>query len=634
MPCTCHPHWTLYAEASKAADEILTGVFNMRPSKKDDRDYLTRRGFEGVLRQLTTELILTSRQADERALRECLTALNNNWRGMPPDARDAAIERAAQALGGVPRIIVSPVIEALSRVGRQVVTGTKQSAKGLYDLPIKGAFDLVDETVVKHAAESHAFFVRDEYGKRQAAASQRAREIVSAGVELGLDRTEIGRKLGPVMASLGVQRSERYWPMVASVFASRSRTWGVLSSFAEAEIEEYEISCTLDEVSCSACRLMHGKVLSTGAAVSRFEQVASSDDPEAVRDFMPFLGVAQSGDQEAVYFKRGDARRAVGQVVESGVGHVDDVGRYGSVMGRGAMEASGMGIPPFHPHCRCTMHPSARSLTQVQVPVRVEERPGFDADVRRGTLTNVTPFGPKGINAISTGRIGGHDVFIKPAAKKGVDGARFDFDPADAVSMHHAVGVTADAIGDDLVQPASLRDGSFITKSAGRGWTTLSRATPDVVKSISDYDRLAGALIDFLHKNSDRHDDNVLVNGGGRITLIDHDRAHGHVPPSNKKYDQPKSVFFPSGHIGYESKQRTFGDLPPKMQEHVKAIAADSSDKTATMYRISKAEAEEMQKRARDVVDHGLDRSLAIHGSRVLRDPDGDKTFMATLGRE
>ncbi len=366
MPC-CADHWTTLDAGAQAADDLLADIFGLRTAHKDDRSYLTRTGFEIVLRDITRELILIAKPHDQRRLQACLQALDTNWRGLSPAQRDAAIDRAAAALGGVPQVQLGAVTQLLTRVGQQIVTGTKRS----HDLPINAAFDLVDEKVVQHAAQSRALFVRDEYGRRSVAASQRAREIVSGGIEAGLDRYDIGKRLEPEMARIGVQRSAPYWENVGSIFAARARTWGSLSAFTEAGVTEYEIVETMDQVTCSCCRLMHGRVFSTGSAASRYQQVADSDDPEAVRDFQPFLGLARNKDtgEEAIYFKRGGERRAIATVAESGVGKVDAPGRYTNVMQRGGMEAAGISTPPFHGRCRGGLTASERGL--VQVPVEV-----------------------------------------------------------------------------------------------------------------------------------------------------------------------------------------------------------------------------------------------------------------------
>jgi hypothetical protein len=370
----CSVHWTTYAEGAKAADDLLVEVFGLMPAHKDDRNIFTRRGFESVLRDITRELILLTRPADEKALRECLRALDNNWRGMSPSARDEAIERAARALGGVPQVVLTPVTQALSRMGVQTVTQAKQGAVALYDLPIRGAFDVVDQRVVDHAATSQALFVRDEYGRRVEVASARAREIVSRGVERGIDRHDMGAQLGAEMARLSVRRSESYFENVASIFAARARSWGTVAAFEEAGISEMEVSCSLDSVSCNACRFMDGQVFSTGAAVSRFKQVAASDDPEAVRELQPFLGVGRNdAGEQAIYYRKGESRVGVAQIVESAVGRDNERGSFSKEMGRGALEASGITAPPYHGRCRCNLVPSAKGL--VQVPVQVASGP-------------------------------------------------------------------------------------------------------------------------------------------------------------------------------------------------------------------------------------------------------------------
>jgi hypothetical protein len=132
VPCA---HWTTLAEAALAADEILADVFGIRALEtvhKDDRNIATREGFDKALRAVVRELLLIAKPADQAALKHCLHALDVNWKGLTEAERDAAIARAANALGGVPDVILEPVIEALAKSGKQVVTSTKDAAIGAY----------------------------------------------------------------------------------------------------------------------------------------------------------------------------------------------------------------------------------------------------------------------------------------------------------------------------------------------------------------------------------------------------------------------------------------------------------------------------------------------------------------------
>lgn len=365
----------MLSEAADAADDILGDVFGMVvQARKDDRNYLTKDGFERVLQKFTKELLLAAKPLDEHGLKLCLQALDHNWKGMSPTQIDEALERAAAALGGVPRVGIAPVMQVMALGGQRFVTGAKQSASSFYDLNVSSSFNLVDQAVLDHALASQAHFIRNEYGKREVLASQRAREVVASGLERGFDRHAIGAELSAEMTKLGVKRAQSYWENVASIHAARSRSWGLLASFDEAGITEFTVSSTLDAVTCNACRFMDGQSFSTGKAIAKYHQVASSDDPEAVVDLQPFLGTAEGPDgQQAVFFRSDGGRTAVASVVESAVGQNDERGKFDQSMGRAGMEDAGICTPPFHGRCRCTLVPSENGLQQA--PVQVEPEP-------------------------------------------------------------------------------------------------------------------------------------------------------------------------------------------------------------------------------------------------------------------
>jgi hypothetical protein len=252
---------------------------------------------------------------------------------------------------------------------------------------------------------------------------------------------------------------------------------------------------------------------------------------------------------------------------------------------------------------------------------RIEDERGFEAG---------------GINQIKVGKVGGHDVFIKPATVKG-EGARTTFDPHDAVAMHGAMQTSAEALGiGHAVQPAVVRAApgepvSFVTKSAAEDMRVANDASLETLAKVKESDKINGAVADFLHRNSDRHSNNVLVNPSGEITLIDHDRCHEHVP--HKALGRAKSVFFPSGHMGYESNQSSFADLPNKAQSHVKEVAGSDAAEIATKFGIKHQEAADMKRRAQSLMDRGLTEALKFDGAVSVRDFNGDKTYLKSVER-
>ena len=205
---------------------------------------------------------------------------------------------------------------------------------------------------------------------------------------------------------------------------------------------------------------------------------------------------------------------------------------------------------------------------------------------------------------VQTAKVGGHDVFVKP-------GGQF-FDPQTAIKDHHAVAQSAIEMGcGHMVMPATLtkdnkkRD-AFVTKSAGSGFGVATR-NPAACEKVSEHDKLAGALIDHLHSNPDRHSNNVLVHNDGRIVLIDHDYCH--------KNGGMRSVFTMStsgiaDRLVYKSEQKSIADLPPKMQEHVRNLAGSTDKEVAKKYQLEPVQASMLRRRASYIVEHGLDKSI------------------------
>lgn len=359
MTC-CSNHatgWHYLQLGAEAADEVLTTVFGIRSAvRKDNSDPTSKKGFEKILRGMIGELFRVAQPHEQAALQQALHALDVNWAGMTPTEITEALDEAGKAFGGVPKLLVQPVIETLTKQGVAMVTASKAAVAGRYDLPIAASFNTVDQKVIDHAASSQAFYIKDEFGKRQAAFSTIARQIVARGLEDGLDKHAIGKDLAAAAGAAMVNRSESYWTMIASVFATRSRTWGTLSSFEEGGIERYEISATLDEVSCDVCRFMDGQSFEVASAVGAFQRVAASEDPEAVAKLQPFMhvGMSASGDK-GLFYGSGDSRVAVARVSDSAVGQKDALGTFSHAMGGKELEKNGLGSPPFHPECRCLL---------------------------------------------------------------------------------------------------------------------------------------------------------------------------------------------------------------------------------------------------------------------------------------
>lgn len=252
--------------------------------------------------------------------------------------------------------------------------------------------------------------------------------------------------------------------------------------------------------------------------------------------------------------------------------------------------------------------------------------PAFDDIARKAKPTEVQAISvaKENVNPVFTARLGGVDVYMKPS--------HVHFDAELAVVRHRAVASAAEAMGaGDMVMPAALVDSKaaldeatkvmpaltdrkngvtslmFVTRSAPSGAVPAYAQDPKVLAKVKEGDRLTGAALDFLHANDDRHDGNVLVDGRGRLTLIDHDSTGGDGAAA--------SVFFPGGGLGYSSRQRALADLPKALRAHVAEIAEADVAALAEKYDLEENAAAAMKARAQAVARSGLDGALAKHGA-------------------
>jgi len=347
----------------RTADALLERFYGLAPLKKAGPDPLTPRGFDrvvlGVLRELRAGVAGKEKKAIEALLRE----LEKDWSKLGEAAKDAAFRAAAEKYLGFGPDVGAAVGQVARHVGPTIIAGTKAAAVHRDRLRIEPSLNAVDERMVVAAATHQALFARDEHGRRSAWLSDRARAVVSQGLEEGLDRYEIAKRIRSDLGAAADARSENYWRLIASVFTGRARSYGHLSAMSEAAVEEFEFEAVLDEVTTDVCRFMHGKVFSVGAGLSRFAEVEQAQDPEDVKDLQPWAGTAKTDDGgRAIFYKAGGARSMVARVDESAVGRKDEVGRYSGGMRRGALEKAGLTTPPLHGHCRSTVLPVLGSV--------------------------------------------------------------------------------------------------------------------------------------------------------------------------------------------------------------------------------------------------------------------------------
>jgi hypothetical protein len=245
--------WERCADAADAADEILDLLGLDVALKASPASPLKPRGFETFIRTVLRSLRSAAMGPENAALRSALSILDAKWSTLTAEQRERVVRGSARAIAGASRFVAPRVDRFVSSAAAPAVRRVKEAARAAYGTKISGRLSTkLDERVVQFLRRSQANFVRDEFGRRSVRHAQVARDIVADGLARGWDNAAIGSVLDERLTALGVNQSVRYWEVVASVWTQRARSYGLVSSFAEAGITAYRWSSVMDERTCFA----------------------------------------------------------------------------------------------------------------------------------------------------------------------------------------------------------------------------------------------------------------------------------------------------------------------------------------------------------------------------------------------
>ena len=147
-----------------------------------------------------------------------------------------------------------------------------------------------------------------------------------------------------------------YWETVAASFIAQGRSYAQLSSYAEAGIRQYRIEAVLDEQTTNICRYLHGKTFSVADALRRFDRIEQLEDPEAIKQAMPWVRETQDREtgRTRLYVDGGGGRTDLAEVTRSAMGTRDDRGDFRALASDSVLNEVGIGFPSYHGLCRST----------------------------------------------------------------------------------------------------------------------------------------------------------------------------------------------------------------------------------------------------------------------------------------
>lgn len=354
--------------ARQSADEILERYLRVRLRKAFDLG--NPRGFDRAVASLATLLGSQAAASDDAAVRAAVAALDVDWALTAPGQRSALITQALEAAGRRTAALPRTLSATFGDAANEVVAATRDATRRGQGLAIGADFNALDGRIIRHLSTSQANYVRDEYGRRNAAFRERARQIVSDGLEAGLGRADIARDLEAAAKDIIAGRSSFYWETVAGSFVSRGRSFAQLSSYAEAGIDRYIIEAVLDERTTEICRFLDGKTFSVESGLGTFEHVEAN--PDSVKELTPWVrdGVDSSGRQVMYVDRGGGHTRRVAIVERPGLGARDARGSYSAGLSTARLQEIGVSFPPYHGLCRSS---TVADVSGRVVTPRVEE---------------------------------------------------------------------------------------------------------------------------------------------------------------------------------------------------------------------------------------------------------------------
>lgn len=108
------------------------------------------------------------------------------------------------------------------------------------------------------------------------------------------------------------------------------------------------------------CRMMDGKVFSVAdtQAMLAGARAAAEEDPNSIKETNPFVYGKTDKGGEFLQARQPDGKTTqVARVERSGVGTVDDRGKFTQTLSSSALLGKGIGPPPLHPFCRSAIVP-------------------------------------------------------------------------------------------------------------------------------------------------------------------------------------------------------------------------------------------------------------------------------------
>lgn len=345
----------LYAHGAAACDAILLDVYGIDVRKA--LNPLNRKDFI-VLSVRLAAAFERAAKPERAALDRAIKNLDRNWPELTQKQRRQFIEQSSRIIRDSANAVMPGVIGVAEIESPSLTSATRKATRTKHGLNIAVDTNAFDQRVIGFNISSQGNYITHEFGTRSAVFSQDARQIVSGGLVRGESRDVIAERLDKTLRAKGIVRSKNYWRVAAGVFVNRSRTFGQLSAYKDADIRRFIFESMLDEVTSDVCRMMHGRFFSVDLGIEMFDKIEALPDPLDIRNVQPFARTRNvEGGQEIQINPPGGKSVRLATVVESAVGQRDKVGRFSNTLSDVELQAAGVTMPPLHGGCRSIVVP-------------------------------------------------------------------------------------------------------------------------------------------------------------------------------------------------------------------------------------------------------------------------------------
>jgi SPP1 gp7 family putative phage head morphogenesis protein len=345
----------LYARGVAACDAVLCDVFGIDIRKA--LNPLNRKDFV-VLSIRLAAAFERAAKPERVALDRAIKNLDRDWPRLTQKQRRRFIEQSSQIIRDSANAVMPGVIGVAEVESPRLTGETRKATRTRHNLNIAVATNAFDKRVIDFNVSSQGNYITHEFGQRSEVFSRQARQIVSGGLARGEGRDQIAGRLDKNLRANGIARSKNYWNVAAGVFVNRSRTFGQLSAFKDADIRRFIFEAMLDEVTSDVCRMMHGRFFSVDLGIQTFDKIEALPDPLDIRNVQPFARTRNvEGGQEIQISPPGGEPQRLATVVESAVGQRDKIGRFSNTLSDVELQAAGVTMPPLHGGCRSIVVP-------------------------------------------------------------------------------------------------------------------------------------------------------------------------------------------------------------------------------------------------------------------------------------